>query len=156
MYKFLFLILLITACKTIPATTTGNPSEEEGVKKVINQLFDAMREGNGEKVSQCFMPDATLQSISVNKEGMSKLSGGVTVQQFADAVNSPHDEIWDERLSSIEIRIDGNMATAWTPYQFYRGKEFSHCGVNAFQLFKSDKGWKIFHIADTRRKTDCL
>jgi hypothetical protein len=47
------------------------------------------------------------------------------------------------------------MATAWTPYKFYLDKTFSHCGVNAFQLFKSENGWKIISILDTRRKEPC-
>lgn len=34
--------------------------------------------------------------------------------------------------------------------------DFSHCGIDAFQLFKDDKGeWKITQIVDTRRKEGC-
>jgi hypothetical protein len=40
-------------------------------------------------------------------------------------------------------------------YAFFAGDTFSHCGVNAFQLFKGADGWKIFHIADTRRREGC-
>ena len=59
--------------------------------------------------------------------------------------------IWDTK-----IQIDGNMAQAWAPYAFYVGKKFSHCGVDAFQLFKSTDGvWRIFHLADTRQKDGC-
>jgi hypothetical protein len=47
------------------------------------------------------------------------------------------------------------MAAAWTPYRFYRNGEFSHCGVNSFQLVKMAEGWKIVYIIDTRRKEPC-
>ncbi|MBI5914693.1 MAG: nuclear transport factor 2 family protein [Bacteroidetes bacterium] len=31
----------------------------------------------------------------------------------------------------------------------------SHCGVDAFQLFKGENGWKITQISDTRRRENC-
>ncbi|HFA51249.1 MAG TPA: hypothetical protein ENJ95_19730 [Bacteroidetes bacterium] len=31
----------------------------------------------------------------------------------------------------------------------------SHCGVNAFHLFKSREGWKITQVTDTRRRNNC-
>jgi hypothetical protein len=54
-----------------------------------------------------------------------------------------------------EIAVDGALATAWILYQFYVGSTFSHCGVNAFQLFKSKDGWKIIQITDTCRREGC-
>jgi hypothetical protein len=48
------------------------------------------------------------------------------------------------------------MATAWVPYKFYRGRQFSHCGVNAFTLIKLTSEWKIGSITDTRREEQCL
>jgi hypothetical protein len=48
------------------------------------------------------------------------------------------------------------MAQAWMKYAFYIGKQFSHCGADAFQLFKgADNKWRIFHLADTRWKEGC-
>jgi hypothetical protein len=46
------------------------------------------------------------------------------------------------------------MATAWTPYELYVNEKRQHCGVDAFQFYKTDKGWKIITIADTRRKCE--
>ena len=63
--------------------------------------------------------------------------------------------MWDERIGDIDVRIDGGLATAWMPYAFYLGDRFSHCGVNAFHLTLTSEGWKILHITDTRRTTDC-
>ena len=50
------------------------------------------------------------------------------------------------------IKIDGALASVWTPYKFYSGATFSHCGANSFQLVKIDGAWKIQYIIDTRRK----
>jgi hypothetical protein len=56
----------------------------------------------------------------------------------------------------VDIKIDGDFAQAWCDYAFYVGKNFSHCGVDAFQLHKTKEGWKIFHLADTRRRSGCV
>ncbi len=53
------------------------------------------------------------------------------------------------------IRIDADLAVVWTPYKFFVGKKFSHCGVNSFQLIKLNGNWKIQYLIDTRRKEGC-
>jgi hypothetical protein len=72
-----------------------------------------------------------------------------------DAVGKPHTEVWYEEIWNVKVQVDGEMAQAWCDYAFYIDKTFSHCGVDAFHLFKGKDGWKIFHLADTRRKTGC-
>lgn len=32
---------------------------------------------------------------------------------------------------------------------------FSHCGVNSFQLFHDNGQWKIIYLIDTRQRTGC-
>lgn len=128
-------------------------SSEETVKKTIEQLFKGMKTADSAMVSQTFAPDARMMTV-VEQEGITSLQEG-SVSRFLTAIGTPHDEMWDERILDYQIRIDGKMATAWTPYQFYLGATFSHCGVNAFQLYQSDDGWKIVQVTDTRRKEDC-
>ena len=62
----------------------------------------------------------------------------------------------DERISFETVKVDGPLAIAWTPYSFYYNGQFSHCGVNSFQLVRFNGIWKIQYIIDTRRKTGCL
>jgi hypothetical protein len=67
----------------------------------------------------------------------------------------PKDKKFEEKLLGFNIQVDGNMANAWTPYEFWYEGEFSHCGVNSFQLIKDDGEWKIIYLVDTRRKEGC-
>ena len=62
----------------------------------------------------------------------------------------------EERITFSSIHIDGNLASVWTPYQFYFQGKFSHCGVNSFQMVKENGEWKIQYIIDTRRKDNCI
>ena len=44
------------------------------------------------------------------------------------------------------------IAIVWCDYEFLIDSKLSHKGVDVFQLFYSDNGWKIIQICDTRRK----
>ncbi|MBT28313.1 MAG: hypothetical protein CMO01_01540 [Thalassobius sp.] len=149
---FLLLLLLVSAF-TLKAV--DNPkNEEKAVIKCIDKLFDGMRAGDSSMVSQVFHESSRLQTVST-KTGKTVLRNE-TIANFLKAIGTPHDIVWDERILSYDVKIDGAMATVWTEYAFYAGEKFSHCGVNAFQLFKDDeKGWLITQIIDTRRVEDC-
>lgn|SRR5690606_14054809 len=129
-------------------------SEEREIQAVIQSLFDAMRAKNAEQVAAAFSADAIMQTIVTKPEG--NTVGTNSVGDFAKRIGStPAETQLDERISEYQIKVDGAMATAWTPYRFYLNGNFSHCGVNSFQLVKMGEGWKIVYIIDTRRKEPC-
>lgn len=151
--KNLLPIILICFTIFLALPSYAQSEQEKEVIATIEQLFEGMRKGDSTLVGKIFAPEARLLTI-VAKEGEIDLHES-SIEKFIQAIGTPHEELWDERISSYEIRMDDRLATAWTPYQFYLGETFSHCGVNAFHLYKSNEGWKIIEIVDTRRKTDC-
>ena len=146
----LLLVLLLMGGSAFAQT-----GDEAEVQKVIEALFDGMRAADSSTVSAAFTTDAIMQSIHLNRDGNLVKSEG-SLARFKQAVGTPHDQVWDERIAWFDIKVDADLASAWTPYQFYLGDNFSHCGVNSFQLMKTEEGWKIFHIVDTRRGSDCV
>lgn len=153
-YKKNLLRIIIYSLPLFLSLASYGQSEKEEVIKTIEQLFEGMRQGDSTMVRAAMAPQARLLTI-IEKDGIVSLQE-VSIEKFIQAVGIPHDEIWDEKITAYDIKIDDRLASAWTPYQFYLGKNFSHCGVNAMQLYKSQDGWKIMEIADTRRKTNCL
>ncbi|MBD1387510.1 nuclear transport factor 2 family protein [Mucilaginibacter rigui] len=129
-------------------------TDKDDVKKAINTLFDGMRKGDSTMLLSVFHKDMVLQSAANKKDGSAVL---ITEKpgDFVKQVGTPHKEIYDERITWGDIKIDGALASVWTPYKFYLGTAFSHCGVNFFQLMKTAAGWKIIYIVDTRRKDNC-
>ncbi|MEM1323372.1 MAG: nuclear transport factor 2 family protein [Bacteroidota bacterium] len=128
--------------------------EEAAVIKVIQQLFDGMRASDSSSVRAVFESGATLTSIFVNPKGEPQRRPG-GIDAFVTSIGTPHDEVYDEKIWSYDVQIDGRMAVAWTEYTFYLGEKMSHCGVNAFTLFKGTEGWKITDINDTRTRRNC-
>lgn len=124
------------------------------VEQCIHQLFEGMRLGDSARVAQTFAPELVLQTTYTDKEGKMCIHTEAPAD-FLTAIGTPHDELWDERVSNLTLQIDGNIAQAWMDYSFYVGDTFSHCGVNAMTLFFNGERWQIIHLIDTRRKTAC-
>ena len=147
------LLTLITVFTMNINTYAQSPQSD--VQKVIEILFDGMRAGDSGMVSKAFSTDAIMQTVAKNEAGETVVKQ-TELAKFLDIVGTPRDEVLDERITSYDIKVDGDLASAWTPYQFYIGEKFSHCGVNSFQLVKTSGQWKIVFIIDTRRKDDCV
>lgn len=128
--------------------------ERKAVESVIANMFDGMREGDSSKVAGVFAEKVQMYSASIQEDGSTKLTEGASTR-FLTAVGTPHDKVWDERISHLHIQIDGPLANAWMNYSFYLDGTFSHCGVNAMTLVRLDGTWKIVYLIDTRRRTDC-
>lgn len=129
-------------------------SEEATVTEVINRLFTGMHNADSTMARSVFSKEVTMVTPVRNKEGISVLRHK-KVNDFIKAVGKPQPEPLTEEIWNVKIQIDGDFAQAWCDYAFYIGNKFSHCGVDAFHLYKSPEGWKIFHLADTRRKDNC-
>ncbi|MBC7890646.1 MAG: nuclear transport factor 2 family protein [Sphingobacteriaceae bacterium] len=144
-------LLILTACLLGLSPVFAQNPEEAAVQATIDRLFEGMKKGDSSLVRSIFHSTARLQTAYMSKEGKPLLQSEA-IAGFVKAVGTPHKEVWDERISGYNIRIDDNLATAWTPYEFYVDGKYLHEGVNAFQLFRSPEGWKIIQICDTRRK----
>jgi hypothetical protein len=125
--------------------------EEIAVEQVIVSLFEGMKNKQEDLLRNAFHPDAIMQTVVFAESGSTIASNSVA--DFLNRVlNTPESTVLDERILDYQIKVDGHMASAWTPFEFYVNDVFSHCGVNSFQLIKAVEGWKIIYIIDTRRK----
>ncbi|QXD16073.1 nuclear transport factor 2 family protein [Rhodocaloribacter litoris] len=144
--------LLCATLLLVPTPGRAQTAEAE-VRQVIHQLFDGMRAGDSTMVRAVFDPTARLVTTFTDADGTPSLREG-SVDRFVQAVGAPHDEVWDERIWDLDIKVDDNLAAAWMKYAFFAGERFSHCGVNVFVLARRPDGWKTVYLADTRRRGD--
>ena len=136
------------------APTAAQDTARRQVVGVVRQLFDTMRARDTATLRSLFDTGATL--VSAGARGGGPGMQRTSVSQFVAAIaGAPAGRVLDERTYAPEVRIDANLATVWTEYDFYVGDQFSHCGVDAFQLARTAAGWKIVALADTRRREGC-
>jgi len=113
-----------------------------------------MKRSDNQLLLSCFADSAIMQTIVKDVSG-GNLVKNESVNSFAAVIASMPKETADERISFDMIKLDGALATVWTPYKFYLNGQFSHCGVNSFQLVRLKGQWKIQYLIDTRRKQGC-
>lgn len=144
------LVMLMAIHFTIQAQT-----EEPKIKEVIERLFKGMQVGDSAMVRSVFYKDVTMATVYRNRENVVVLRRESSIEDFVKSVGTPRADALNEEIWGLTIQLDGDFAQAWCDYAFYIGKKFSHCGVDAFHLYKTESGWKIFHLADTRRSANC-
>jgi hypothetical protein len=149
----LIYIVLTFLCSSI--VCKAQDDEIVTIKQTINNLFEGMRKSDTSLLRSAFSEGAIMQSVNKNQDGV------VTIQSepldsFIYFIAKPHSLLYDERITFDLIKVDNDLAVAWTPYKFYLGEKFSHCGVDSYQLVKIKGIWKIQYLIDTRRKEKCL
>ncbi len=151
-------LLLLAA--PLAAAQDAPDAEADAVRAAIVGLFDAMQAGDGAAVRDHFHEGAALVSVGRTPGGALQVTG-TPVEQFAAVIGGEHalvgggQPMFDERIGPITVQLDGDLAAAWMPYAFYLGGTFSHCGVNAFHLVRTEAGWKTVRVTDTRRLDGC-
>jgi len=149
MKQFLILFIVLGSFYSSKAQTT-----EDSVKSAVNLLFKGMITADPQLLRSCFADSAILQTVVTNNDGQTMVRDEA-VQGFVDFVSSQKKGAADERIEFEMIKIDGPLASVWTPYKFYFEGKFRHCGVNSFQLVRINGNWKIQYLIDTRRRNGC-
>ena len=148
--KYFFIVLTVIVCGASAKAQTA----EDSVKAVINKMFTAMKNADSVSLKNCFADSMVFQTISRNKEG-SLIIKNEDEAGFINFIGKELPGNADERIIFDVVKTDGPLAIAWTPYKFYYKGQFSHCGVNSFQLVRFKGEWKIQYLIDTRRKQGC-
>jgi hypothetical protein len=147
--------LLVLSIAVITFNCSFAQTAEDSVKQIVNQMFVAMKNSDVSLFKASFTDSAFLQTISTDRiTGKMKIKNE-DINAFAQMVGQLPKDSADERITFDVVKIDGDLASVWTPYQFYFGSRFSHCGVNSFQVVRLNGVWKIHYIIDTRRKDNC-
>jgi hypothetical protein len=126
-------------------------AQKTEVKSAIENFFEAFHANDSVKLKEVCFDGMILQTISENSNGGKLMNESVSAFYKAIGTIRPNLKL-EKKILSYSIQVDGTLAHAWTPYEFYVNDKLSHKGVNAFTLFKENDSWKIIHLIDTRRK----
>ncbi len=130
--------------------------QENAVKKVITTFFEGLHNGDSTLIKKTIHSEIKIQTTFTNKKGEKLLRTQTKEALLKGIASKKTTDIYFEKLLSYTIKIDGNLASVWTPYEFYFNENFSHCGANPFQLFNDGTAWKIIFLVDMRRRQTCV
>lgn len=118
----------------------GAQGDREAVMKTVQAFFDTMTARDIEGARQVLQPQGRFHAMSI-KDGKPEVRAFANEEYFAQLQASK--QKMQERIWNPDVRINGLIATIVAPYDFWIDGKFSHCGVDAFDLIKTDEGWKI-------------
>ena len=152
MRKLMVFVLAFLALSSIQAQEN---EKKEAIKNVIDSFFEGLHYGDSSKIRTTIHKDLKIQTTSSTKDGIKVLRTQKAKDFLTAIANKKPENTYFEKLLSYDIKIDGNLASVWTPYEFYLNEKFSHCGANSFQLFDNNGRWEIIYLVDMRRRSDC-
>ena len=146
-----FLLLLVTTQVVVAQQET----EKQAIKKSIGVFFQALYNGDSTMMKKAIHKDFSSQTTFSTPQGEKRLVSQTKKGLLDGVVKKKPEDTYEEKLLSYDIKIDGNLASVLTPYEFYLNGNFIHCGANSFQLFNNNGNWEIIYIVDMRRRGSC-
>jgi len=148
--KFMKKILTTTVLLLTVSLTIFAQDDKQAAINVVNQLFDAMKAKNAEQIKAVFAADGQLIAIDKPRDGKGLSKTRLfTGEAFAKMIAEAKGAEFIEKMPSPEARISGDLAMVSGRYTFYVGDKFSHCGINTFNLVRTEAGWRIANGAST-------
>ncbi len=137
-----------------PPAQPSYASDSAAIHQMVTALFDGMRTRDTAAMRALFHEPMAMRSAYV-RQGVNTISTDGLEGWFKGVAGAPDTLLLDERLGPPDIRVDGNLASMWVYYEFYTSDNFSHCGVDSIQFGRTDDGWKIILLSDSKRRADC-
>ncbi len=169
----LLLLLSLVACSadggTPPtpddfATVDGAPNLEgvrsadgargvdaEAVVAAVQEFFDAMEAADVPRSRAIMAEGARFYSVRT-AEGR-PVTSTFTAEEHLDRL--PTSGALLERMWSPSVQVAGDVATLFAPYDFHRDGAFSHCGTDAFTLYRTADGWLVTGATYTVQTVGC-
>ena len=149
-----FLLFLFITTFSLSVFAQSSTDDGAGIRATIELFFEGFHERNEAKMKSVLDDQTVFHSM--HERGEVTQLRAISIEQFLKAVVSrPDDPSWEERLHEFTIEVDGSIAQAWVSYSFWLGGSFSHCGIDAFTLYKKDQTWVIPYLIDSRKTEDC-
>jgi len=91
----------------------------------------------------------TIDSSVVGGAGLRDGVERVSLRTWSLYINRTGPSTFTERGFEATARVQGRVAQVWMPYDLYVGDKWSHCGVDAFTLMKTEGRWRVAALVYT-------
>lgn len=122
----------------------------------VLRLLDGMRTRDTAQMRAGIAGIAPMRIAGWRRSGeaMVPLIGAGDSDGWIKGVATPGPAL-DERLGPTAVEVDGNLANVSAYYEFRRGEDWSHCGMDQFILGRAPTGWKMLAVAYSIRQEGC-
>ena len=146
MKKTIIFVLLILMSLTLVRAQ----DDRQAAIAVVNRLFDGMKTKSADQIKSVFTDNVHFLAIDKPRDGKGISKSRVnTGESFIKMITESKSAEYIEKMISPEARIEGDLAIVSGRYTVYVGDKFSHCGMDIFNLVRTEAGWKISQGAFT-------
>jgi len=104
--------------------TNSYAQDTTSIKKVIQNMFIAMKNSDTVLLRSCFATNAVIQTIQSTATGADVKEA--PLQSFLNSIGKSAAGTIDERIVFDKILINKELASVWTPYQLYIKDKYMH------------------------------
>jgi hypothetical protein len=126
-------------------STRGDAEDEQAVLKTVQDFLDGIENRDKEAMLRLILPEGGATLLRDDKPLHMSMRGVVERLPF----DRDHKRV--ESIHDPMVRIDRDIAMAWTPYKFFLDDVLHHVGTNIFSLLRRDGRWLISGVADYSR-----
>ncbi|MGQ0542169.1 MAG: hypothetical protein ACT4O9_10035 [Blastocatellia bacterium] len=146
------IILSIILAASITSLFAQKQDDKSAALAVVNKLFDEMAAANAAGILATGTAENQLVAVRKLKDGKSRVDV-INGEAFTRFFTKPG--VIKEVMYDPKVEVSGDWAMVWGRYVFFVGDKLSHCGINQFNLVRTDSGWKIANGASTIDPGDC-
>jgi hypothetical protein len=139
-----FAVIVAAALSGPVAPAFATTLEQSAVLAPVRAMFDGMAKHDQDAMRATVQPEGSVALLRKGKVVR------MTLGEFIDRIKPGKDRI-EERIHDPLVRIDGDLAMVWTPYEFLVNGQVKHCGTDLVHLVKMEGRWLIAGIADNSR-----
>jgi hypothetical protein len=144
-------LLFLSAIVSASLTAQEAHPEHDAVMAVVDQFFEALNTDNQILMASISIDGSQNYSIREKADRSFELRS----RQQNNSELTPNPAKYTERYWDETVLVNDHMAVFWAPYDFYIDGEFSHCGVDVFDLINLDGQWKLANSMYTIIRSGC-
>lgn len=150
--KKIFTVAALAISLFVTTASAQKTDDKTSVLAVVQKLFDGMAAADAATILATGTAENQLVAIQKGRDGKSRISV-IGAEQFTKFFTKPG--AVKEVMYDPKVDISGDWAMVWGRYIFFNEGKLSHCGINQFNLVRTDAGWKIANGASTMDPGAC-
>ena len=140
-------------CTLLSHTSLSETDQKNAIMETVEKFFLAIEEKDRALLESILIPGSLNISSSELPDGTAELSE-MNYEMMVSALTRPGRNA-TERAWNETILIQGHIAVFWAPYDFHVNGQFTHCGIDSFQLVRNGNEWLISNASWTRETQNC-
>ena len=133
-------VLLASACASAPARSSDAADRAE-VLATVQGFFDVIASGDPAAAADLVVPDGVF--VNVRETDGVRTLGHFSNADWIGGMSEPGPAYFEAFLEEPTVLVEGDVAVVWGRYHFDVDGERSHVGIDAFNLVRTDAGWRI-------------